>query len=116
MTTEVVVYQQLKHLGVPASLKGYRYLQEAVKYAVENPSINGQMTKQLYPTIASTCNTTTSRVERAIRHAIEYVYLNTDSDVLAQYFGNTINATSGKLTNTQFIAGIAEYIRMEVIV
>lgn len=114
MTIEVVGYRQLKHLGVPVNLAGYKYLKEAILLALEDPSIIRRMTQKMYPAIANVHGTTASRVERAIRHAIEYVYENTDHDILCKYFGNTVSAASGKLTNTQFISGVAEYIKMEV--
>ena len=114
MNIETVVYQQLKHLGVPVSLSGYSYLQEAIVRVLEDPSLIRKVTIKLYPDIAKKYDTLASRVERSIRHAIEHVYSNTDEDIIAQYFGNTINLASGKLTNIQFIAGIAEYIKMEV--
>lgn len=114
MNNEVVVYQQLKHLGIPANLKGYRYLQVGIQLVLEEPELIDHMTKAFYPKVARICNTTTPRAERAIRHAIEYVYENTDPEVPAEYFGNTMNASSGKLTNSQFIAGVVEYIKMEV--
>ena len=115
MKTEYVVYEHLKHLGVPASLKGYKYLQLAVSLVLEEPDIIEAVTKALYPRVARMCDSTTSRVERSIRHAIEYVFSNTECDVLKKYFGNTISIRAGKLTNAQFIAGLAEHIKMEVL-
>ena len=112
MSYEVPIYQSLKLLGVPASLKGYRYLTKALTMELESPGAIGRMTKYMYPEIAKACATTSSRVERAIRHAVEVVFDRTDSGVIYDYFGN-VSSTSGKLTNTQFIAAVAEHIRME---
>ena len=115
MKTEYAVYEHLKHLGVSASLKGYKYLQLAVSLVLAEPETMEAVTKALYPRVAQMCDSTTSRVERAIRHAIEYVFGNTDYDVLKKYFGNTVSIRAGKLTNAQFIAGLAEHIKMEVL-
>ena len=106
-------YRALKTMGVPASLMGYGYLQDAAVMVSEDPEALRQMTKKLYPSIAAKNGTTASRVERAIRHAIEYAYANTDPDVLRQYFGNVGNLNTGKLTNSQFIAGLVQFIKME---
>lgn len=114
MTNEQIVYHQLKVLGVPASLKGYEYIKIAVVLVLEDKTRMHAATRRLYPEIARACHSTASRVERAIRHAIEYVYSNTDPQVLFQYFGNITGSMSGKVTNTTFIAGIVEYINMEV--
>lgn len=114
MSNNDIIYKQLKHLGVPANLSGYIYLKEAIRIVLEDPKAIHRMTKQLYPTVAEVCDSTAARVERAIRHAIEYVFDNTDYNIVYEYFGNT-NRDSGKLTNTQFIAGVVEYIRTEVL-
>lgn len=113
MSNSAVIYKQLKHLGVPVSLLGYNYLKEAISIVLEDPKAINRVTKQLYPTIAEVYGSTASRVERAIRHAVEHVFDHTDYNIVCEYFGNT-NSDSGKLTNTQFIAGVAEYIKMEV--
>lgn len=113
MSNNAVIYKQLKHLGVPVSLLGYNYLKEAISIVLEDPKAINQVTKQLYPTVAEVYGSTASRVERAIRHAVEHVFDHTDYNIVHEYFGNT-NSDSGKLTNTQFIAGVAEYIKMEV--
>ncbi|MGN1229193.1 MAG: sporulation initiation factor Spo0A C-terminal domain-containing protein, partial [Prevotella sp.] len=106
MNLLIAVSRALRQVGVPANLSGYRYLEEAVLLAYEDPDVLQEMTKQLYPKVAQTCNATMTRVERAIRYAIEYVYENTDPEALQVVFGNTYKAYSGKLTNTQFIAGM----------
>ena len=113
MNIELAVYQHLRQLGVPANLKGYLYLHEAIQQSVQNPTVRIQMTKQLYPSIADKYGTTASRVERAMRHAVEFIFNHTNPEILHQYFGNTISSASGKLTNSQFIANVAEYIRLE---
>lgn len=115
MNVVVTVYEHLKHIGVPANLSGYKYLQLAISYALEDQEIVNSMTKVLYPQVAKECNSTPTRVERSIRHAIEYVFSNTDVTVLKSYFGNTYSIRSGKLSNSQFIAGVAEHIRMEAL-
>ena len=115
MNVVVTVYEHLKHIGVPANLSGYKYLQLAIGYALEDPEIINSITKTLYPQVARACNSTPIRVERSIRHAIEYVFSNTDVTILKRYFGNTYSIHSGKLSNSQFIAGVAEHIRMEVL-
>lgn len=114
MNPEKATYEALKTLGVPANLLGYVYLQDAAFIVYENPEAIRYMTKGLYPEIAEKRRSTASRVERAIRHAVEHVYSNTDPRVLQKYFGNTANMSTGKLTNSQFIAGLVEYIKMEV--
>lgn len=113
MINNTIIYKQLKHLGVPANLLGYRYLQEAMSIVLEDPEIINQITKKVYPKVAEICDSTSSRVERDIRYAVEYVFEHTDYNVLYRYFGNT-NSNSGKLTSVRFIAGVAEYIKMEV--
>lgn len=113
MTREVIVYQHLKHLGAPVSLKGYKYLQMAVQRVLEDREYINGVTGRMYPEIANAFGTTPSRVERDIRYVIETVFQNTEPSVVQEYFGNLTNATTGKLTNTQFIAGVAELIRME---
>ena len=112
MSYEVPIYQSLKLLGVPANLKGYRYLTKALELELVEPGAIDRMTKYMYPEIAKACETTSSRVERAIRHAIEVVFDRTDPSVVYDYFGNT-GSMRGKLTNTEFIAAVAEHIRME---
>ena len=112
MSYDVPIYKSLKLLGVPASLLGYRYLIKALELELSEPGAINRMTKYMYPEIAKACATTPSRVERAIRHAVETVFDHTDPGVLYDYFGN-VSFMSGKSTNTQFIAAVAEHIRME---
>lgn len=113
MSNSAIIYKQLKHLGVPASLLGYNYLKEAISIVLEDPKAINRVTKQLYPTVAESYGSTASRVERDIRRAVEHVFAHTDYAIVHEYFGN-MSSDSGKLTNAQFIAGVAEYIKMEV--
>lgn len=112
MSYEVPIYQSLKLLGVPASLFGYRYLTKALTMELESSGTIDRMTTYMYPEIARAFDTTASRVERAIRHAVEVVFDRTDPNVIYDYLGN-VESIKGKLTNTQFIAAVAEHIRME---
>ena len=99
---------------VPAHIKGYHYLRDSILMAVEDPEIINAVTKQLYPSVAKRYNTTSSRVERAIRHAIEVAWDRGDVDVLNSYFGYTIHNTRGKPTNSEFIAMIADKLCLQM--
>lgn len=101
----------LLEIGVPASLKGFGCLCEAIKLTVDDPKIINQVTKRLYPTIALQSGTTANRAERAIRHAIEVAWLRGDTDTLKRYFGNAVSCGTGKPTNSEFIATVTIYIR-----
>jgi two-component system response regulator (stage 0 sporulation protein A) len=96
-------------LGVPQHLKGYKYIKTAVRRVCANPDELDAVTKCLYPEVAKEHKTTPSRVERAIRHAIEWTFLYSDPDALTEIFGNSVYRT-GKVTNSQFIAAIAELV------
>ena len=100
-------------VGVPAHIKGYQYLREAIIMSVNDPEMLNSITKILYPTIAKKFQTTSSRVERAIRHAIEVAWNRGRMDNIDELFGYTINAEKGKPTNSEFIALIADKIRLE---
>ena len=102
------VTDMIHEIGVPAHIKGYQYLREAIMMSVEDVEMLGSITKILYPTIAKKYQTTPSRVERAIRHAIEVAWDRGDVDVLNSYFGYTIHNTRGKPTNSEFIAMISD--------
>jgi hypothetical protein len=102
----------LHTLGVPAHIKGYKYLREAIILAVNDEGIIEAITKALYPAVAKTFDTTPSRVERAIRHAIEVAWDRGDIDVLQSYFGYTVSGLKGKPTNSEFIALISDNIRL----
>ena len=103
----------ITEIGVPAHIKGYRYVREAIKLTVENPEMLNSVTKILYPTVAKNFKSTSSRVERAIRHGIETAWDRGDVDVLNSYFGYTIQNERGKPTNSEFIAMIADDIRLK---
>ena len=104
----------LHQIGVPAHIKGYHYLRDSIVMAVEDPEIINAVTKQLYPSVAKKYGTTSSRVERAIRHAIEVAWDRGDVDVLNSYFGYTIHNTRGKPTNSEFIAMISDKLSLEM--
>lgn len=104
----------LKDLGVPVHLKGHMYLRESIEIALEHPEYMDSLVKRVYSIVAQRLNSTPSRVERAIRHAIEYTFSNTAISVLYHYFGHTVRLSNGKVTNKCFIATIADYIKMEV--
>lgn len=104
----VEVTEILHQIGVPAHIKGYHYLRDSIIMAIETPEIINAVTKQLYPNVAKDYNTTSSRVERAIRHAIEVAWDRGDVDILNSYFGYTIHNTRGKPTNSEFIAMISD--------
>lgn len=103
----------IHEIGVPAHIKGYLYLREAIKMVIDNVELLGAVTKELYPSIAKNFNTTPSRVERAIRHAIEVAWSRGKVDTINQLFGYTVHTTKGKPTNSEFIAMIADKLRLE---
>ena len=107
------VTDMIHEIGVPAHIKGYQYLREAIMMAVEDNSMLSSITKVLYPTIAKRFETTPSRVERAIRHAIEVAWSRGRMETLDALFGYTINTGKGKPTNSEFIALIADRIRLK---
>jgi len=104
----------LHEIGVPAHIRGYHYMREAIMMAVDDMEILNYITKELYPTIAKKCNTTPSRVERAIRHAIEVAWSRGKVEVIDSMFGYTINNNKGKPTNSEFIALISDRLRLEL--
>lgn len=111
---EVVITDIIHQIGVPAHIKGYHYLREAIIMAVNDIEIMNSVTKCLYPSVAKKHGTTSSRVERAIRHAIEVAWDRGDVDVLNSYFGYTIHSSKGKPTNSEFIALIADKLRVNM--
>jgi len=111
---EVEVTNIIHDIGVPAHIKGHQYLREAIMLVMKDNDILNGITKQLYPTVASNFNTTPSRVERAIRHAIEVAWGRGKIDTLQSVFGYTINMGKGKPTNSEFIAMIADKLRLEM--
>lgn len=111
---EALVTNLIHEVGVPAHIKGYQYLREAIMMVVNDIEVINQITKQLYPDIAKKFHTTPSRVERAIRHAIEVAWSRGKADEVENIFGYTVSATKGKPTNSEFIAMIADKLRLEL--
>ncbi len=109
---EVEVTSLLHDMGVPAHVKGYQYLREAILMILDDVHLLSGITKDLYPKIAEKYNTTPSRVERAIRHAIELAWGRGNIDLMTEYFGYTINLEKGKPTNSEFIAMVSDRIRL----
>jgi len=103
----------IHEIGVPAHIKGYQYLREAILIAVDDMEVINAVTKVLYPAVAKRFATTPSRVERAIRHAIEVAWDRGDLETLQKYFGYTVNSTKGKPTNSEFIAMISDRLILE---
>jgi two-component system response regulator (stage 0 sporulation protein A) len=110
---EAQVTKIIHQIGVPAHIKGYQYLRTAILMTIEDSDVINSVTKILYPSVAKKYQTTTSRVERAIRHAIEVAWDRGDVDTLNSYFGYTIQNTRGKPTNSEFIAMIADNLRLK---
>ena len=111
---ETRVTDVIHTLGVPAHIKGYSYLRRAIELCVAEPELLNLITKALYPRVARAFGTTASRVERAIRHAIEVAWDRGDIDVLQRYFGNTVSLDKGRPTNSEFIALVTDRIRLEM--
>lgn len=111
---EVLISDIMRQIGVPAHIKGYQYLREAIMLSVRDAEMMNSVTKVLYPTVAKRFSTTSSRVERAIRHAIEVAWDRGDVDVLSSYFGYTIQNSRGKPTNSEFIAMISDKMRLQL--
>ncbi|MBQ3929013.1 MAG: sporulation transcription factor Spo0A [Clostridia bacterium] len=109
---EITITDILHQIGVPAHIKGYHYLRDSIIMAVKQPEIINAVTKELYPSVAKKYETTSSRVERAIRHAIEVAWDRGDVDILNSYFGYTIHNGRGKPTNSEFIAMISDRLRL----
>jgi len=110
---DVAVTNIIHEIGVPPHIKGYHYLRDAILMVVEEINLLGGITKELYPMIAQKYNTTPSRVERAIRHAIELAWDRGNMDAISKFFGYTVNMAKGKPTNSEFIAMIADKLRLE---
>ena len=111
---ESMVTGIIHEIGVPAHIKGYQYLREAIIIAVNDMDVINAITKVLYPQVAKTFQTTPSRVERAIRHAIEVAWDRGDLDTLQRFFGYTVSNTKGKPTNSEFIALIADKLQLQL--
>lgn len=111
---EALVTSIIHEIGVPAHVKGYQYLREAILIAVDDMDVINAITKVLYPQVAKTFSTTPSRVERAIRHAIELAWDRGDLETLQKFFGYTVSNTKGKPTNSEFIALIADKLQLQL--
>jgi len=111
---ETDVTEIIHEIGVPAHIKGYQYLRHAILMSVRDIDNINAITKVLYPTVARKFKTTSSRVERAIRHAIEVAWDRGDVEVLNRFFGFTVSSVKGKPTNSEFISMIADKIRLEM--
>ncbi|WP_042317062.1 sporulation transcription factor Spo0A [Desulfofarcimen acetoxidans] len=110
---DVAVTNIIHEMGVPAHIKGYHYLRDAILMVINEVNLLGAVTKELYPMIAEKYHTTPSRVERAIRHAIELAWDRGNVEMMTKYFGYTINLDRGKPTNSEFIAMVADKLRIE---
>ena len=106
------VTEMLRKIGVPAHIRGYRYLRQAVLLAIEDDEIIHQLTGRMYPEIAASNSATASGVERAMRHAVEVAWTRGDIDVLDEYFGGTVSPSKGKPTNGEFIALLADRVKL----
>lgn len=111
---EAIVTEFIHELGVPAHIKGYQYIRSAIMMVVEDMELLNYITKQLYPTIAKKYKTTSSRVERAIRHSIEVAWSRGKAETMDEIFGYTVDTGKGKPTNSEFIAMVADRIRLQI--
>ena len=111
---ESQVTKIIHQIGVPAHIKGYQYIREAIIFTVKDMELINAVTKALYPMVAKKFGTTSSRVERAIRHAIEVAWDRGDIEVLQKYFGYTVSNIKGKPTNSEFIALISDRLRLQI--
>ena len=110
---QISVTKILHELGVPSHIKGYQYIREGIMLIYNNPDMIGGITKELYPEIASKYDTTVSRVERAIRHAIEVSWNRGDWDLMEEIFGHSVDIDKAKPTNSEFIVTVADKLRLE---
>ena len=111
---EAMVTEVIHEIGIPAHIKGYQYIREAIVQTVRDMDLINAVTKALYPMVAKKFGTTSSRVERAIRHAIEVAWDRGDIEVLQKYFGYTVSGTKGKPTNSEFIALISDRLQLRL--
>ena len=112
---QISISKTLHELGVPSHVKGYQYIREAISMVYDNPEIVGGITKELYPTLAGKFDTTVSRVERAIRHAIEVSWNRGDWDLMEEVFGHSVDIDKAKPTNSEFIVTVADKLRLEYV-
>ena len=110
---EISITRMLHELGMPAHIKGYQYIRDGIMMVYNNPDIIGGITKELYPDVAVKYNTTVSRVERAIRHAIEVSWNRGNWDLMEEIFGHSVDIDKAKPTNSEFIVTIADKLRLE---
>lgn len=108
----IKISEILKEIGIPANLKGYRYLRQAILLVLQNPEMLDNITKILYPEVAKLCNTTVIRVERSMRHAIKVAWERGEYKILYKYFGCTVSKTKRKPSNSEFVATIADYLKI----
>jgi len=112
--TEIMVTDVIQKLGIPAHIKGYHYLRTAILSAIENRHLMECITKELYPCVAKKYDTTSSRVERAMRHAIEIAWDRGNTEIMNSFFGYTIDSYRGRPTNSEFIALVTDKIRLKL--
>ena len=110
---QISITNILHELGVPSHIKGYQYIREGISILYERPEVIGGITKELYPEVAKTYDTTVSRVERAIRHAIEVSWNRGNWDLMEEIFGHSVDIDKAKPTNSEFIVTIADKLRLE---
>ena len=110
---QISITKILHELGVPSHIKGYQYIREGIAIVFDNPEVIGGITKELYPDIASKFETTVSRVERAIRHAIEVSWNRGNWDLMDEIFGHSVDIDKAKPTNSEFIVTVADKLRLE---
>ena len=111
---EAKITKMLHSLGIPSHIKGYQYIRESILLIYRNPYIIGGITKQLYPEVAVKFNTTSSRVERAIRHAIEVSWNRGDYEYMEELFGHSVDYDRAKPTNSEFIATVADKLKLDI--
>lgn len=112
---QISISKTLHELGMPSHIKGYQYIREAISMVYDNPDIVGGITKELYPELATKFDTTVSRVERAIRHAIEVSWNRGDWDLMEEIFGHSVDIDKAKPTNSEFIVTVADKLRLEYV-
>ena len=111
---QISITKMLHELGMPSHIKGYQYIREGISMIYNNPNLIGGITKELYPELASKFNTTVSRVERAIRHAIEVSWNRGNWDYMEEIFGHSVDIDKAKPTNSEFIVTVADKLRLEI--
>lgn len=112
---QISISKMLHELGMPSHIKGYQYIRKAISMVYDNPDIVGGITKELYPELATKFDTTVSRVERAIRHAIEVSWNRGDWDLMEEIFGHSVDIDKAKPTNSEFIVTVADKLRLEYV-